>query len=353
MYPVLSVVAAIQSENSKTELLYLGRHGSIEERLAERAHIPFQSIQVGGVRGLSPWKAIRNLFQVVASISTVRSIIRQWKPDTIFVTGGYVSAPVVWAGSAEHIPSVIYLPDLEPGWSVRATAYWATQVAISFPEVARYLPKNKSVVTGYPVRSEFAHVDRIKARQGFRLDPNARTITILGGSLGAHAINQAVVANLDRLASLTQIIHITGKEDETGVREQVMRIAPEFQDRVRVYGYLDREMAEALAAADIVIARAGAATLGEFPALGLPAVLVPYPYSGKHQDKNAEFLASRGAAVQVDNDSLAKELVPTLRRLLDDPEQLNRMTLASRAMAVPDAANRIAHLLQSYAGECA
>lgn len=130
------------------EFLYLGREGAIEERLARASGIPFQAIDVGGFRGLAPQIVVRNLVRLWKSIGQVREIIRSFKPNAIFVTGGYVSAPVIWAGAAEHIPSVIYLPDLEPGWAVRATAGWATRVAISFPEVAAYLPKNKTVEIG-------------------------------------------------------------------------------------------------------------------------------------------------------------------------------------------------------------
>ena len=103
--------------------------------MARRAQIPFQAIQVGGVRGLAPWTATRNLWRGFRSVGRVRAVIRSFKPTAIFATGGYVSAPVIWAGAAEHIPSVIYLPDLEPGWAIRAAAHWATRVAVSFPEV--------------------------------------------------------------------------------------------------------------------------------------------------------------------------------------------------------------------------
>ncbi len=132
MYPALSVAAAMPSP-ATNNFLYLGRANSIEERLAQRAQIPFQPIQAAQVRGLAPWRAAQNLGRLYQSIGRIRAIMRGFKPTAIFVTGGYVSAPVIWAGAAEKIPSVIYLPDLEPGWAIRATARWATRVAVSFP----------------------------------------------------------------------------------------------------------------------------------------------------------------------------------------------------------------------------
>lgn len=347
--------------------MYVGRANSIEERLVQRAQIPFESIDVGGVRGLAPWTAAKNLWRVYRAIGRVRALIRSFKPDAIFVTGGYVSAPVIWAGALEKIPSVIYLPDLEPGWAIRATAYWATQVAISFPQVARHFKKGKTVVTGYPVRQVFFQTDKMRARQRFNLDPNERTITIFGGSQGAHHINQVAAQNLAELAQIAQLIFITGRNDEAWMNEQVAK-TPYRNDRsrVRVFGYLDEELPDALAAADVVIARAGAATLGEFPALGLPAILVPYPHSGKHQDRNADFLVERGAAIRIDDANLEAEWLPTIRELfvitrsettkqspsnageiaLPHPTLLT-MTEKMRALSQPNAAENIVTLLET------
>lgn len=337
-------------EPRSAEFLYLGRGGAIEERLAQRAVIPFQSIQAGGIRGLAPWTAARNLWRLFKSTGRARAAIRAFKPDVTFVTGGYVSAPAIWASSAEHIPSVIYLPDLEPGWAVRVTSRWADRVAISFPEVARHLPPGKTFVTGYPVRAEFFQTDRTRARQMFHLDPDIQTVTIFGGSTGAHHINQAAVTNLVELTRMAQVIHLTGVNDEAWVREEVERLSNDLRTRVRVYGYLDDQLPHALAAANVVVARAGAATLGEFPALGLPAVLVPGPFAGMHQERNAAFLVEHGGAVKVDDGALPGELVPTLRTLFDAPEQLQKMSTAMRQLAQPCAAARIAELLRSMAG---
>ncbi len=315
--------------------------------MATRAQVAFQSIQVGAVRGLAPWTAARNLWHVYQSIGRVRAMIRSFKPTAVFATGGFVSTPVIWAGAVEHIPSVIYLPDLEPGWAIRSTAGWASRVAVSFPEVEKHFARGKVVVTGYPVRSEFFNIDKTNARNKFNLDPSTRTVTIFGGSTGAHHINQVAVANLRALAQTAQIILITGHNDETWVKGETTRLPSDLRAGMRIFGYLDEDLPHALAAADVVVARAGAATLGEFPALGLPAILVPYPYAGKHQERNAQFLVAHGAADRVEDAALKDGLVPALKKLLDAPERLKRMGGAMRSLAQPRAASNIAALLYS------
>jgi UDP-N-acetylglucosamine--N-acetylmuramyl-(pentapeptide) pyrophosphoryl-undecaprenol N-acetylglucosamine transferase len=344
VYPALSAAAVMPAT---TSFLYLGRANSIEERLAQYAQMRFQPIQAGQVRGLVPWRAAQNLGQVYQTIGRVRAIIRDFQPTAIFVTGGYVSAPVIWAGAAEKIPSVIYLPDLEPGWAIRATARWATRVAVSFVQVEKHFARGKAVTTGYPVRAAFYQTNRVEARKRFHLDPNLRTLAIFGGSSGAHHINKVAVENLVRLTQTAQVILLTGRQDEAWANDAVVQLLPALRARVRVFGYLDEDLPHALAAADLVVARAGAATLGEFPALGLPAILVPYPYAGNHQQQNAEFLARHGGAVIVPDAALETDLLPTIEKIFGAPEQLKAMREAMRGLAQPLAAENIAALLQS------
>jgi UDP-N-acetylglucosamine--N-acetylmuramyl-(pentapeptide) pyrophosphoryl-undecaprenol N-acetylglucosamine transferase len=351
VYPALTVAGAVQRQAAEkrepVDLLYVGRADGVESRLAVRALIAYQAIQVGGVRGLAPWTALYNLWRAFRAIGRVRAVIRSFKPTVLFATGGYASAPVVWASTAERVPTVIYLPDLEPGWAIRVSAHWATRVAVSFPEAQKHFAPGKTTVTGYPVRAEFFNTNKTIARQRFQLDPQIPTVTILGGSSGAHAINQAVVTHLAELAQLTQVLAIAGRNDEEWVRTESGRLPDDLRERVRVFGYLDEDLPHALAAAEVVIARAGAATLGEFPALDLPAVLVPYPHAGKHQERNAQFLSERGAAIQIENAELGDVLVSTLKGLFDAPEQLTKMRAAMHALAQPHAAETIASLLYS------
>jgi UDP-N-acetylglucosamine--N-acetylmuramyl-(pentapeptide) pyrophosphoryl-undecaprenol N-acetylglucosamine transferase len=327
--------------------LYLGRAEGIERNLAERAQIPFRVIDVGGFRGMGAANGVRNLVRLWRALARSRTLVREFQPDAIFATGGYVGAPVIWAGALERVPSVLYLPDLEPGWAIRATARWATRMAVSFDEVKRFFPRAQVRVTGYPVRPEFGRTNRAQARRKFQLAADERVVTVFGGSRGAHRINETISNHLSALAHLAQLVLITGKEDETWMRNLVSTM--ELQGRVHVHGYLDEDFADALAAADVVVSRAGAATLGEFPALGLPAILVPYPFAGRHQKINADFLVERGAAIEIDNANLERELVPTLKRLFASPDELNQLGAAARALSVPNAAENLAAVLKEIA----
>jgi UDP-N-acetylglucosamine--N-acetylmuramyl-(pentapeptide) pyrophosphoryl-undecaprenol N-acetylglucosamine transferase len=156
---------------------------------------------------------------------------------------------------------------------------------------------------------------------------------------------------LDRLLDVCQIVHISGRLDAQWVERRRAELPARLRARYKAYAYLHAEMALALAAADLVVARAGAATLGELPALGLPGILVPYPYAGRHQELNANYLASRGAAVKMDNADLEKELLPTVMGLLEDEELLIQMEERARSLARPEAAQRIAQELRRMSSE--
>jgi UDP-N-acetylglucosamine--N-acetylmuramyl-(pentapeptide) pyrophosphoryl-undecaprenol N-acetylglucosamine transferase len=342
---VLQSLTADRALDVKRDVRYVGREGSIEERLAAAEGIPFAPIRVGGLRRLALWTLAPNLILLLRAVSSCRQIINNFKPQVVLATGGYVSAPAIWAAAQTETPVVIYLPDLEPGWAVRALSRWAQCVAVSFEEVKAFFPSGKTVITGYPVRADFYRATKRESRLRLGLEREGRVITVFGGSQGAHSINEAVRENLHELLNVAQVIHISGREDEPMLQGHRAVLSEREYPRYHLYGYMDEEMPIALAAADVVVARAGAATLGEFPALGVPSILVPYPFAGRHQARNAAFLVSRGASIEVDDDRLAMELVPTVTALLADHARLEGMAAAARALAHPDAAKNIADLL--------
>ncbi len=330
-------------------LLYAGEAGGIEEALAARAEIAFSAIATGQIRGRGPGTALRNLVKMARGARQCRAVIREFRPDVAFLTGGYVAAPVAWAAWRARVPILIYLPDLTPGQAIHLTSRLATRVAVSFPEVARYFP-GKAVVTGYPVRSELLAADKSTARQRLGLTDALPVLLVFGGSRGARSINHALVAALPQLLPRCQVLHISGHLDWEWVQEAAASVGAAFQSQYHPYAYLHDEMIQALAAADLVIARAGASTLGEFPACGLASILVPYPYAGQHQDANAAYLAERGAALVIQDAELAQQLAPAVLRLLDTPAELAAMAQAATGLARPDAARKIALELCHLAG---
>lgn len=323
-------------------MLYIGSKGGVEETLVARAGLPQKSIPAGGVRGLAPWTVAINLGKQLRGFMAARRIVRVFAPDVVFVTGGYVCTPVALAAWLHNVPVMIYLPDLEPGLAVRALSRLATRVAVSFPEASQFFSKEKVLVSGYPVREAFLKADKASAREFFQLDSHTLTLTVFGGSRGARSINRAVSAVLELLLDTCQVIHVSGRLDAAEMNARQEGLSPALKKRYRLYPYLHEEMPLALAAADLVLARAGAATLGELPVLGLPSVLVPYPYAGAHQETNADFLVRHGAAIRVADAELADQLLPTVQALLGDRQKLAQMGERARALARPDAAARLA-----------
>jgi UDP-N-acetylglucosamine--N-acetylmuramyl-(pentapeptide) pyrophosphoryl-undecaprenol N-acetylglucosamine transferase len=270
----------------------------------------------------------------------------------VFGTGGYVSVPVVVAAWMLGVPTVLFLPDVKPGLAVAALSRIVDRVACTTEETRRYLPPEKVVPTGYPVRPDLrAWTDRAKARAVLGLPADEPVVFAVGGSTGARSINRAVVAALPRLLPRAVVVHMAGAHGIDEARRAREALDPADRERYRVHEYLHDEYGPTMAAADLTIARAGASVLGELPAFGLPGVLVPGTFAGGHQRYNADYLVQAGAAVRLDDDQIQQEgtLSTTVLALLDDPARRRGMASAARSLDRPDAAERVAALLTSLA----
>ncbi len=317
----------------------------LDRDIVSAAGLPYARLSVGGVNGLGPWRAAPNLLRFALAVPRAAALIRRFKPDVVLVGGGYVCAPVAVAAALLRVPVVTLCVDVVPGWAVRLAARLSTRVATAFAASLASLPAAKTIVTGYPVRDEFLHADRAAARRRLGLPTDARVVLVFGGSLGARAINRALRGALDRILPVAHVIHVTGRQDDTEARSEDT-VPREYKDRYHAHTYLDAPgMVDALAAADLAICRAGAATMAELPATGTPAVLIPGEFS--EQEGNARALAAGGAAVVILDRALdAARLADETLALLDDPARLTRMAAACRALAQLDAADRIADLVR-------
>jgi UDP-N-acetylglucosamine--N-acetylmuramyl-(pentapeptide) pyrophosphoryl-undecaprenol N-acetylglucosamine transferase len=247
---------------------------------------------------------------------------------------------------------VLYVPDIEPGLALKTLARLADRIALTAPEAQAFFPHHRGlVVTGYPVRSGLARWTRTEARRHFGLPAEAPVLLVFGGSKGARSINRAVLGGLQVLLPQMHLVHLTGRLDWEEVARARAALPETLRARYRAFPYLHDDMGAALAAADLVVSRAGASVLGEFPLFGLPAVLVPYPYAWRYQRVNAAYLADRGAARILPDEQLAARFVPLVQELMAAPDARARMAAAMRALARPDAARRIAAVLHEAAGE--
>ncbi|HOE35690.1 MAG TPA: UDP-N-acetylglucosamine--N-acetylmuramyl-(pentapeptide) pyrophosphoryl-undecaprenol N-acetylglucosamine transferase [Anaerolineaceae bacterium] len=330
--------------NDAHELLWVGSDGGMEKALVERAGLPFTAVPAAGVHGVSLKKLPGNLVRLWKGYRKSRQLLRQFNPDVLFFTGGYVAIPMAVAGLRRR--SVLFVPDIEPGLALKVLARFASRIAVSVEESRRFFKQQEKItVTGYPLREDLKKWSKDEARAYFGFDPKVKTILFLGGSSGARSINQAVMEIAEKLIADYQVIHLTGHLDWDVVQNQTKQLGPRYQ----AFPYL-HEVGAALACADLVVSRAGASTLGEYPFFGLPAVLVPYPYAWKYQKVNADYLVDRGAAILLEDQSLKTRLLPTITALMEDPRRLAAMSAAMSALANPDAALAISELLLEMAG---
>jgi UDP-N-acetylglucosamine--N-acetylmuramyl-(pentapeptide) pyrophosphoryl-undecaprenol N-acetylglucosamine transferase len=336
---------------SGVEFLYVGSVGGMEETIVARTEridhirVVYRAVDAAPIRGVTPWQLVGNVRHLWRGYRQSYRLLDEWPADVVLVSGAYVSVPVALAARQRRIPVMIYLPDREPGLAVRLLSRFVDRIAVSFEQVRHAFPgavRHKVWVSGYPVRPALLDADRARGRQALGLDPALKTLLVMGGSRGARPINRALVATLPELLSYCQVVHIAGQLDWPWVEVERDKLSPESRARYRAYPYLHEDLAAAMAAADLVVARAGAATLAEFPAVGLPSILVPYPYSGQHQEANADFMVGAGASVRIDDAVLGLKLKTTVLDLLKDEHTLRRMREAAQALARPDAAAQLA-----------
>ena len=332
------------------EIRWVGSVGGMEQALVERTGLTFESIAAVGLRGKNPLATLRSLWTLGRGYWQSRRIIARFKPDALFVTGGYVCVPVALAASRARVPIVIYLPDIRPGLAIKFLARLAERVAVTAVEAQAFFKPGLTVVTGYPVRPELAGPAngqseaevKAAARRQLGLTDELPVLLVFGGSRGARSLNRAVAGQLAAYLAVSQVVHVSGNLDFDWVQARRAELPPELQARYHVSAYLHEEMVAALLAADLVVSRAGASTLGEFPAAGLPAILVPYPYAGAHQHLNADFLARRQAAVVINDAEVEIKLQQTVIDLLTNPDKLQVMRRAAKSLAKPGAAARLA-----------
>jgi UDP-N-acetylglucosamine--N-acetylmuramyl-(pentapeptide) pyrophosphoryl-undecaprenol N-acetylglucosamine transferase len=297
------------------------------------------------VRSRSPFRLLRGSIDLLRGSPEAAHTLRHEAVGCIFATGGYAAAPLGRPARSQRIPMLLFLPDVKPGWAVRYLQRYASTVACSVEASLRYLKASKSVVTGYPVRRQFAEATREGGIARFNLDPGLLTLLVAGGSLGSHAINLVLSKALRELLTRAQIIHIAGRDEELWLNRERDRLPGWQQDRYHLFAYT-AEMAWAMAAADLAVTRAGASVLGELPATRLPAVVIPGEFSDQHL--NAAHLVERGAAVALSMRQI-DDLEATVTRLLDDDLERRHMARAMAELARPDAARTLAGMLLEMA----
>jgi UDP-N-acetylglucosamine--N-acetylmuramyl-(pentapeptide) pyrophosphoryl-undecaprenol N-acetylglucosamine transferase len=347
VYPALAVHSALAVKVRNLDTLWVGGEGGMEEALVKRQGLTYQSIPAAGVHGVGLVTLPRNLAMVGRGVLASRRILSEFKPDVLFFTGGYVAVPMALAGAT--IPSMLYVPDIEPGVALKSLSRFADVIAVTTAQSQKFF-KKKVFETGYPLRADLARWDRSTAHRHLGISSGLPILLVFGGSKGARSINKAIMDNLRDLLAKFEVIHISGDLNWPLVRHNREQLPMDLAARYHALPYL-HEMGAALAAADLVVSRAGASTLGEFPVFGLPAILIPYPHAWRYQKVNADYLTRRGAAIMLQDHRLDDELLVTLTVLLDNPNKLKAMRAAMFELSHPRAAEKIASALLELAGE--
>jgi UDP-N-acetylglucosamine--N-acetylmuramyl-(pentapeptide) pyrophosphoryl-undecaprenol N-acetylglucosamine transferase len=280
------------------------------------------------------------------SLSLCRAIFRTFNPHVVLGMGGFTSMAPVLAGRMRGVPTFIHESNAYPGKANRHTARFVRAVLLGFRECAAFFPKAKTEFTGTPIRSTLQRMDRAEAREKLGLRPEVATLLVMGGSQGASGINQALIKAMPALHDLSlQVIHLTGSRDARLLEDNYRR--ENIPAHVAAFHH---RMEEVYSAADMAIARAGAASLSELAAFALPAVLVPYPYAADdHQTRNAEVFVRARAALLLKESELAGDLLANkIRELLSDPANLRAMAAQAESLAPKNAAGLVAETMERY-----
>ena len=346
LYPGIAIAEEWMRMHPDSHVVFVGTPRGPETKAVPAAGFTIRTIAARGLPRRPGLGWILAAFGLVKSLVQAFQLVVELKPHIVVGTGSYVSAPVVLIARLFGIPVIIQEQNSVPGVTNRWLNLLANEVHISFVESRSYFRrKNNLRVSGNPIRRSLLNQDRTSAYEALGLDPGKRTLFVFGGSRGAQSINRAVAGALERLKhrSVLQVIWQTGSDDFEAIRDRFQS----FPIRVRVYAYL-QDIEKAYAVADLAICRAGAMTIAELTACGVPAILVPYPHATRdHQTHNARGLSDRDAAEVIADQDLEPELLASrVESLFQDDSRLRRIGRNARAFARVDAAQRIARSME-------
>ena len=342
IFPAISIANALKKQLPDAEILFVGALGRMEMERVPAAGYPIEGLPISGFNRKNMLRNISVVFNLLRSLLLARQIISRFKPNVVIGVGGYASAPTLRAASALGVPTVIQEQNSYAGVTNKLLAKKAKRICVAYEGMERFFPKEKLVITGNPVRQDLFSITpgTIQAYEFFGLDPNKKTLLVVGGSLGARTINQSVVAGLEKfLEANVQVIWQTGKFYIDKAREAA---APYASANLLVTDFIAR-MDLAYSIADLVVSRAGASSISELCLLAKPAILIPSPNVAEdHQTQNALALVRKDAAVMIKDAVAIEELASKAIYLINDEKELNKLSANILKLAEKDSADRIA-----------
>ena len=343
IYPALAVASQCAEEFPDSEFLYIGGRRGLESSLVPKHNIPFEAIDITGFRRKLSVENIKTVMRFLKGVRTSKKLLREFNPDVVIGTGGYVCGPVVYAAAKLGIPSIIHEQNAIPGLTNRFLSKYVSTVAVSFEGSESAFPGAGNVVyTGNPRATTVHAADRAKGFASLGLAASSSVVLVVGGSRGAKAINEAMIGMAPLLAEAPhlQFVYVTGEAYHAATLEAIRGKLGGLPDHLQVLPYV-HNMPEVLAATSLIVGRAGASSLAEITALGIPAILIPSPnVTNNHQEKNARTLERAGAAeVILEPELSGQSLFGSVQRIMSDLSVHASMSAASRRLGKPDSAH--------------
>ena len=351
--PLLAIAEALREIDPEVGFLFLGGRRGREAELVPAAGIPFHATPMPSLRDPDSRLAfLRTIGSAPLAFFDALAALWRFRPDVCCTTGGIVAIPVTLAARVLRVPVYLWDGNALPGRATRLLSTFSSRIGVSYEQARRTLPRGRTVLAGTPIRASLLKWTRERGREAFAVPAEAKLVVVSGGSQGSERVNDALWSALARLVRHAYVLHITG--DKQGARAESRRtnLPPELRDHYIVRTFLGDEMGGALAAADLAIGRAGASSIAEPLAFGVPLLLIPFGAAMEgHQDANARAMVETGAALSMREGELdGDRFTAQVSGLLDNPDRLRRMANAARTAGRPQAAQEIARELLSLGG---
>lgn len=342
IFPAIAIAQAIQKIHPKSNFLFIGAQDKMEMEKVPAAGFPIKGLWISGFQRSLSFKNLLFPFKLISSLWKAGSIIKQFKPDVVVGVGGFASGPTLYMANKNRIPALIQEQNSYPGITNKLLANKVKTICVAYPDMSRFFPTDKIIETGNPIRKHIIQIEgkRELALRHFGLSTDKKTILLVGGSLGARAINQAILAHFDLWAKADfQLIWQTGI---TGIEEAEKQIASLHVKNIKAHQFIS-EMDLAYAAADLVISRAGAIAISELSATAKACIFIPLPSAAEdHQTKNAQSLVDKQAAILIPNNEANDRLFESCKKLVQNEEELALLRKNIVQFAKPNADIEIA-----------
>ncbi len=324
IFPAIAVADELKLRNPAVDILFVGAKGRMEEKIVPDNNYRLKTISIRGLNRKNIFKNISIIYQFTKAVSASKKIIKEFSPDVVVGTGGFVSAPVIYAAVKLNIPTLIQEGNSYPGIATKFLSSRVSRVVINFDETKKHLKRKDNVVKiAYPVRRSLIRADRSKALKHFNLDNGLKTLLVFGGSQGSTAINSAIKKEIAMLIkSGVNVLWQTGKTDFAEIKQ----FEKEYINRVRVLEFI-KDMNYAYSAADMAVCRAGISSIMELAMLMIPAILIPLPSAAEnHQKKNAKMLADIFASIMISENDLSEKIGDTILSLINNDTKLGKLS---------------------------